>query len=88
MGTFRTIGELHSLFLMAVTESEYPLIIHLYLMYDMLSDKCIDDTVECRWIHLFGIDEVSFQFTECERSPLFEESLDMTAMYSREHIFF
>ncbi len=68
-----------------MTEGEYTLITDSYLVDDMLTDECIDDAVECRRIHLFGIDESFFEFIESQRLSFLEKTLDMTSMDSRQH---
>lgn len=88
MGTLRTVGELYSFFFVPMTEGEYPLIVDPNLVDDMFTDECIDNTIECRQVHFFGIDEVIFQLSECERISLLEKTLDMAPMDSREHKYF
>ncbi len=44
---------------MPMTEGEYPFVIHSYLVDDMFSYECVDDTIERRRIHLFRIDKRS-----------------------------
>lgn len=85
MRTSCTVEELHSGIRMAMTPSKNPLIAETYLMDDMFPDKCIDDTIECRGIHLFGSEKSLFELTKGETLFLLESPEDMTTMDSREH---